>query len=586
MAAPPSLYRKYRPRGFADLVGQEHVTRSVRNAIKAGLVSHAYLFCGPRGCGKTSLAKIIGKTVNCAAPKEGEPCNECTSCTEANSGTNLDIVEIDAASNRKIDDIRHLREQVSYGPVSGDKKVYIIDEAHMLTKEASNAFLKTLEEPPSHVIFILCTTEPEAIIPTILSRCQRYDFRKLGVDPCLKRLEMVISQEQPLEVTEEARYFLALRGDGSMRDVLGLLDQAISYCGRKIDRPDIERTLGLVRIDVIDGIVQSIIDGKSGEVIRSVEDVSRSGTDMSTLLNQLVERFRTLLLVKSGNADLLQRVVAQETLQRLQKMAEALSEPRLLAVLQTLSSVLSDLKHGLMPVFALEVGLISAIHAGTAMAAPVVVQAQYAPPASRAQAQAPAGHRGHGGPAGRPAPQRQQAPVQAVPSGGAPAAHAGHAPAAPAPAASGSDGALWQQMTSRMRREYPLTYAFIVEAKFGGREGDVLTITFDKKHAFHKSKLQEVKHEAILKKFVHEDFGPTVTPRLVEADGSPSEAAPTPAARSTKRKSRSKSSSRQPAPEEKKPITEGKDWYEQKALKNRKVQELREAFEADVVSIE
>ena len=394
---------------------------------------------------------------------------------------------------------------------------------------------------------------------------------------------MVISQEQPLEVTEEARYFLALRGDGSMRDVLGLLDQAISYCGRKIDRPDIERTLGLVRIDVIDGIVQSIIDGKSGEVIRSVEDVSRSGTDMSTLLNQLVERFRTLLLVKSGNADLLQRVVAQDTLQRLQKMAEALSEPRLLAVLQTLSSVLSDLKHGLMPVFALEVGLISAIHAGTAKAAPVVVQAQYAPPAPRAQAPA-----GHGAPAGRPAPARAQAPIQAVPAGGPPAGSVGGANSgsAPAPAASGGDASLWQKMTSRMRREYPLTYAFIVEAKFGGREGDVLTITFDKKHAFHKSKLQEVKHEAILKKFVHEDFGPTVTPRLVEADGSPAEAAPAPVARSTKKRGRSKSAPSQSAPEEKKPITEGKDWYEQKALKNRKVQELREAFEADVVSIE
>ena len=507
--------------------------------------------------------------MNCAAPVEGEPCNECTSCTEANSGTNLDVVEIDAASNRKIDDIRHLREQVSYGPVSGDKKVYIIDEAHMLTKEASNAFLKTLEEPPSHVIFILCTTEPEAIIPTILSRCQRYDFRKLAVDPCLKRLEMVISQEQPLEVTEEARYFLALRGDGSMRDVLGLLDQAISYCGRKIDRPDIERTLGLVRIDVIDGIVQAIIDGKSGEVIRSVEDVSRSGTDMSTLLNQLVERFRTLLLVKSGNADLLQRVVAQETLQKLQKMAEALSEPRLLAVLQTLSQVLTELKHGLMPVFALEVGLISAIHAGTVTAAPVVVRQEYAPPPRR---EAPS--RDVPG----PTPVRAQAPVQALSSE--------DDEFAPAPSACGGDSSLWQKMTSRMRREYPLTYAFIVEAKFGGRQGDELTITFDKKHAFHKSKLQEVKHEAILKKFVHEDFGPNVTPRLVEADGSPSEAAPTPVARSTKKKTKQNTEISQAVDEPKPPITEGKDWYEKKALDNRKVQELREAFEADVVSIE
>jgi DNA polymerase-3 subunit gamma/tau len=525
-------------------------------------------------------------------------------CVEAKAGRSLDVVEIDAASNRKIDDIRQLREQVQYGPVRGKKKIYIIDEAHMLTKEASNAFLKTLEEPPEHAVFILCTTEPESIIPTILSRCQRYDFRKLSVDACLKRLEMVIAEEKTLEVTTSARYFLAVRGDGSMRDVLGLLEQAISYCGRKIDRIDIEHTLGLVGFDQIEGIAGAIAEKSLTSIVRHIEEISSTGTDMSTLLNQLIHYFRDILMVKSGNGNVIAAVTEDSRMKKILELSEKISELRLLNILKRLALIFDDLKCGLSPVFAMEVGLMGTIMESTSSS----VSSGFAafseggqtsirpsgsaagnssvpgttPSSSRISDNAGGGKEGSAGL--KIGPARVQT--------GASSSVAGSAKNGEASGSGSAHMDRWKAMVGLMKKAKPLTCAFVVESKFGGLENGVLSLYFDSKHLFHCSKLKEASHEAILHKFVHEEFGATVKVKLMEGTPPPS----VEKKKSINALASPKEDYYYDAPPEEtqadgsiKPggviDTDGRDWYEIKALKNKKVQELVEAFEADVVTI-
>ena len=238
------LYRKWRPRSFAELAGQEHVTTVLRQAVRQGRISHAYLFCGPRGTGKTTSARVLARTLNCLSPQDAEPDNQCAMCLNADLGRALDLIEMDAASNRGIDEIRNLRERVHFAPVEGKYKVYIVDEAHMLTEAASNAFLKTLEEPPPHVIFVLCTTEPHKILPTIISRCQRFDFRRLTTEIMVTRLRFLCEQEE-IEADPKALEALARSASGSLRDAENLLEQMVVSYGGKVELPDVQEALGL-----------------------------------------------------------------------------------------------------------------------------------------------------------------------------------------------------------------------------------------------------------------------------------------------------------------------------------------------------
>ncbi|MCD6450105.1 MAG: DNA polymerase III subunit gamma/tau, partial [Thermotogaceae bacterium] len=283
-----SLYRKYRPKRFGELVGQEHVKRVITRAIEEGKVSHAYIFAGPRGTGKTTTARILAKALNCENRQGAEPCGKCYACRAIDEGTFMDIIELDAASNRGIDEIRKLREAVSFRPIEGKVKVYIIDEVHMLTKEAFNALLKTLEEPPEHVVFVLATTDFEKVPLTIISRCQVLEFRNLSDDLIYKRLKEV-SEAEGIKVSDDALRFIARRSLGGMRDALTMLEQAWKFAGDEINLKDVEEALGLVGIDTVKRYVNAIITSNVEEVINVIEEVYRSGKDLSVLVQETID---------------------------------------------------------------------------------------------------------------------------------------------------------------------------------------------------------------------------------------------------------------------------------------------------------
>jgi DNA polymerase-3 subunit gamma/tau len=293
------LARKYRPQTFEEVLGQAHITQTLKNAIRTDKVAHALLFAGPRGIGKTSVARILAKAMNCKEGPTPTPCNICTSCTEITSGIAVDVFEIDGASNRGIDEIRELRENVKYMPGHSRFKIYIIDEVHMLTKEAFNALLKTLEEPPTHVLFIFATTEAHKIPITILSRCQRHDFKRIGLEDILKQLE-AICQEASLEISEESLRLLAREADGSMRDALSLLDQVMAYSEGTATDDQVLDILGVVDRKVISELSSALLARDVEKALSLLDGVHNHGHDLKRLTMQIVEHFRHLLIVKMG----------------------------------------------------------------------------------------------------------------------------------------------------------------------------------------------------------------------------------------------------------------------------------------------
>ncbi|MCL4459027.1 MAG: DNA polymerase III subunit gamma/tau [Chloroflexi bacterium] len=318
-----SYYRKWRSQTFAEIVGQEHVTRTLQNALQTGRLAHAYLFCGPRGIGKTSAARLLAKTVNCLNNGGVEPCNQCSMCQAINNGQALDIIEIDAASNRGIDEIRDLREKVNFAPTLARYKFYILDEAHMLTNEAFNALLKTLEEPPAHTIFVLVTTEPHKLPATIISRCQRFDFRRISLRGIIGRLSYICQQEG-IQVEESALEFIARAATGSLRDAVSLLDQVVAYCGTQgITLDQVRQVLGASRSQAATQLTDYIIERDVRGGLRLINQVADDGADLRQFSREVIEHLRGLMLLEQtgGNPDGLLEVTS-EMLMEMQRQAQ------------------------------------------------------------------------------------------------------------------------------------------------------------------------------------------------------------------------------------------------------------------------
>jgi DNA polymerase III subunit gamma/tau len=313
------FYRKWRPQLLSEVFGQEHVTTTLLNALANERVTHAYLFCGPRGTGKTSTARILAKAINCLTNGKGEPCNKCEMCTATTEGRALDVIEVDAASNRGIDEIRSLREKVNYAPNQARRKVYIIDEVHMLSKDASNALLKTLEEPPPHVVFILATTETNKILPTILSRCQRYDFHRLSLNDVVTKMAHICKSEG-IEIENDALKLIARSATGSMRDAENLLQQMMTHYGKKIELAQAQALLGISGDRRSRELAGHIVNKNVAGGIATINNVNNDGLDLGQFHREVMEYLRMLLLVKTGSSDSLE--LTPEDLKDLKDMAD------------------------------------------------------------------------------------------------------------------------------------------------------------------------------------------------------------------------------------------------------------------------
>jgi len=352
-----SLYRRHRPGSFDEVVGQEHVVRTLRNAVEQDKVHHAYLFVGSRGTGKTSMAKILARSLNCVEGPTLEPCGECESCRSIAAGTSLDVIEMDAASNRSVDDIRDLRERVSYAPAAGGWKVYILDEAHMLTREAWNAFLKTLEEPPPNTVFVLATTEPQKVMATIVDRCQRFDFSRPTPGNIAEVVSRVAAAEE-ISIDSAAVGAVARAANGSFRDALGTLDQLVAYSGTEIATEDVLEVLGLADSDLLFSAADAIAAGDGKAVLGLVADLAGSGRDPSRFATDLVAHLRQLLVIGTIGEVPDHFFVAEEEAERLSAQARRLDEITLLRTIDELSAAIAAVREGDDPRMTVELALL------------------------------------------------------------------------------------------------------------------------------------------------------------------------------------------------------------------------------------
>ncbi len=349
-----ALYRNFRPLKFSDMVGQEHITKTLKNQVISNRVGHAYLFTGGRGTGKTTSAKILARVVNCLNPQDGEPCNECEICKEILEGSLTDVVEMDAASNNSVEDIRSIRDEVNFLPTKAKFRVYIIDEVHMLSTGAFNALLKTLEEPPEHVKFILATTEPQKLPTTILSRCQRFDFKKIPENDIIKRLKIICS-EAKIKIDEEALKIIAVLSEGHMRDAISILERCSQENTENITVDEVKELVGLPKLEYINKLSRAILEKDTINALEVIDEVINDGKDLYNYLWEVIKYFKDILVYKATN-DL--KIYSKEELEEIKKLADISDEQTLLNIIYELSDLENDLKWSSQKTIMFQTGVI------------------------------------------------------------------------------------------------------------------------------------------------------------------------------------------------------------------------------------
>ncbi len=465
-----ALYRAWRPQTFSELVGQENIVLALQNALQQGKLAHAYLFSGPRGTGKTSVAKIIAKALNCEDLKEGQPCNQCNSCRDINQGNFMDVIEIDAASNRGIDEIRDLREKVRIAPAQGKTKVYIIDEVHMLTTEAFNALLKTIEEPPPAVVFILATTEPQKIPATIRSRCQSYNFRRLTSEEIVERIQQVAASHQ-MELQDAAARLIAGRANGGLRDALSILDQVQAYRGGRIEKQDVLEALGLVDDLFLAEIVDAALRGDAAELVEKVNLALMNGKEAQQIAREASYYLRDLLLymLLGERADL--HTVSQEARAHLAVQKNLANSNIIMAALRIMLETADRLRFSEGNKFLLEIALLQIADlvqaTGERKKEPMTSQVQ-----GRAQLQ-------------ETAPKVKKEKNQ-------------------------NREQLWTYLLTGVKEQKIPTHALLSQGKFLGLRDDAMYIGFKKSYKFHKERLEEKGNreivEGVLKALLKKDI--------------------------------------------------------------------------------
>lgn len=535
-----SLYRKWRPQTFEEIIGQEYVTRTLSNSLRNGNYAHAYLFAGPRGTGKTSTARILAKALNCEEGPTPNPCNHCSSCREITEGISVDIIEIDAASNRGIDDIRELRERVIFSPAVARIKVYILDEAHMLTPPAFNALLKMLEEPPSHVVFVLATTEPYKMPPTILSRCQRFDFRSVPVTHLATHLAYIAEQEG-IEASQGALRLIARRARGSARDALVILEQAISYGDGVVDEAEVAGFLGLIEDEMLVQLGDNLATGDTAGTIALVERAYEEGRDLVQFAREAQEHFRRVFLLQYADLSPEDLEVDEGAFRSIRRQAESLSPNRTVHFINALREAVKEMQATTSTRLALEGTLIGMARSELdvspeALSARLVrlesemakwirkgggdalsLEPATAQPVRGSERERPA--------AAGPSPQEE---ASTAAEAGEPAgvmeveAATPAVPVSPAQLDLTAIRRAWPQVKERVKEKKITTHAFLLEGKPLALEKDGLVIVFPSDRSFHRGELEKKDHHEVLEEALEEVLGVSlnIRTRLEEEPGS------------------------------------------------------------------